>query len=176
MPRMQTAHRPLTRWAIRTLPCLALALAFGLPAHAQWKWRDKDGRITISDRPPPHEVAEKDILARPQAQSRRSVAPPPAASAASGAASAPPTALEREVQARKRQAEQEEAAKNKAEEERIASVKAQNCRNARNQISALESGQRIARVNDKGEREVLDDKGRAEEMRRAREVVTSDCR
>ena len=91
-------------------------------------------------------------------------------------ASAPPTALEREVQARKRQAEQEEAAKNKAEEERIASIKAQNCRNARNQIAALESGQRIARVNDKGEREVLDDKGRADEMRRAREVATSDCR
>jgi hypothetical protein len=155
-----------------------MALAFSLPAHAQWKWRDKDGQINISDRPPPHEVAEKDILTRPQPQpqSRRNVTAPAAASAASGAASAPPTALEREVQARKRQAEQEEAAKNKAEEERIASIKAQNCRNARNQIAALESGQRIARVNDKGEREVLDDKGRADEMRRAREVATSDCR
>ncbi len=152
MPRMQPAHRPLTRWAIRTLPCLALALAFCLPAQAQWKWRGKDGQINISDLPPPNEVAEKDILARPQLQARRNIGPPAAASAASGAASTPPTALEREVQARKRQAEQEEAAKNKAEEERIASVKAQNCRNARNQIAALESGQRIARVNDKGER------------------------
>jgi hypothetical protein len=173
---MQPALRPLTRWARRALPCLALALVFSLPAHAQWKWRDPSGRINISDRPPPNDVPEKDILARPQAQARRSVAPPVAASAASSAASAAPTALEREVQARKRQAEQEEAAKNKAEEERIATIKAQNCRNARNQIAALESGQRIARINDKGEREVLDDKGRAEEMRRAREVANSDCR
>jgi hypothetical protein len=40
----------------------------------------------------------------------------------------------------------------------------------------LESGQRIARVNAQGEREVLDDKGRAEEMQRARQVMASDCK
>jgi hypothetical protein len=34
----------------------------------------------------------------------------------------------------------------------------------------------MARVNDKGEREVLDDKARADEMRRARDVIASDCR
>ncbi len=173
---MQAAIGPLTRRALGTLLCLALALAFSLPAQAQWKWRDKDGQVNVSDRPPPHEVPDKDILARPIPPLRRTAAPAAPASAASGAASAPPTALEREVQARKRQAEQEEAAKNKAEEERIAGVKTQNCRNARNQVAALESGQRIARVNDKGEREVLDDKGRADEMRRAREVINSDCR
>lgn len=164
----------LTRGARRALPCLALALVFCLPAQAQWKWRDKNGQVNVSDRPPPTEVPEKDILSRPQPALRRAAAAAPPA--ASGAASAPPTALEREVQARKRQAEQEEAAKAKAEEERIATVKAQNCRTARSQIAGLESGQRIARVNDKGEREVLDDKGRADEMRRAREVVNSDCR
>lgn len=177
---MTLVHRPLALRALRALPCLALALAISLalslPAQAQWKWRDKDGQVNVSDRPPPNEVPEKDILARPLQQSRRAAAPAAAASAASAAASAAPTALEREVQARKRQAEQEEAAKNKAEEERIAAAKAQNCRNARSQIAGLESGQRIARVNEKGEREVLDDKGRAEEMRRAREVANSDCR
>lgn len=176
MGRMQSVFQPLTRRALRALPWLVLALVFSLPAHAQWKWRDASGRINISDLPPPNSVPEKDILARPQAQVRRNITPPVAASAASAAASAAPTALEREVQARKRQAEQEEAARVKAEEERIAAIKAQNCRNARNQIAALESGQRIARVNDKGEREVLDDKGRADEMRRAREIAGSDCR
>jgi hypothetical protein len=40
----------------------------------------------------------------------------------------------------------------------------------------MESGQRMARVNEKGEREVLDDRGRAEEMRQARSVIASDCR
>ena len=34
----------------------------------------------------------------------------------------------------------------------------------------------MTRVNEKGEREVLDDKGLAEEMQRARAVIASDCR
>ena len=34
----------------------------------------------------------------------------------------------------------------------------------------------MTRVNDKGEREVLDDKQRAEEIQRTRTVIASDCR
>lgn len=161
------------------LPAAALALLLALAptaADAQWKWRDKDGRITVSDRPPPRDVADKDILARPDP---RRLPPPPApvASGAPAPAAAPaPTALEREVQARKRAEEQEKAAKTKADEERQAQQRAENCRLARGHLQALEAGQRIARTNEKGEREVLDDAGRAEEMRRARAVITSDCR
>jgi hypothetical protein len=177
-----TARKPLpllpaALWAL-------LALVTALPAQAQWKWRDKDGRITVSDRPPPREVADKDILSRP-ASAPRPVAPPaaaadapatPSAAPAAPAASAPPTALEREVQARRRAAEEEKAAKAKAEEDRNAARRADNCRQARNQLLALESGQRIARTNEKGEREVLDDAGRAQELRRTREVISSECR
>ncbi len=150
------------------------------PAQAQWKWRDKDGRITVSDRPPPRDVPERDILGKPAAESRRVLPVQATASAASGAeagvSAAPPSAMEREVQARKKAAEQEQAAKAKAEEEKLAAQRAENCRGARGHLAALESGQRIARTNEKGEREVLDDKGRADEMRRAREIVASDCR
>lgn len=80
------------------------------------------------------------------------------------------------MQLRKRAAEQEQSAKAKAEEDRVSVQRAENCRAARGHLIALESGQRIARTNDKGEREVLDDKGRSDEQRRAREVVSSDCR
>ncbi len=153
-------------------------------ADAQWRWRDKSGQINASDRPPPRDVPDKDILSRPGVDPRRA-ATVPVAAAASGAIegtapaaapSAPTTALEREVQLRKRAAEQEQSAKAKVEEERLSVQRAENCRAARNHLTALESGQRIARTNDKGEREVLDDKGRADEQRRAREVVASDCR
>jgi hypothetical protein len=34
----------------------------------------------------------------------------------------------------------------------------------------------MTRTNAQGEREVLDDKGRAEEMQRARAVIASDCK
>jgi hypothetical protein len=156
----------------------ALCMAVS-PVQAQWKWRDKDGRITVSDRPPPRDVPERDILSKPT-ETRRATPSQASASAASGAeAGAPaaaPSAMEREVQARKKASEQEQAAKAKAEEDRLAAQRADNCRAARGHLSALESGQRIARTNEKGEREVLDDKGRADEMRRAREVVASDCR
>jgi len=178
-PSAAFAFRSPPMWLAALLACAALLTA--LPAQAQWKWRDKDGRVTISDRPPPREVPEKDILSKPSQPSRSATptATAPAAGtaiAAPAAASAPPTALEREVQARKRAAEEEKAAKARADEERNAARRAENCRQARNQLAALESGQRIARTNDKGEREVLDDQGRAQESQRARDVIASECR
>lgn len=174
-------------WPRLCLPLMAAVLLATLPtpADAQWRWRDKDGRVNASDLPPPREVPDKDILSRPpaaaaaDARRQAAAAAPPAsgaAPAAPGAPAAQPTALEREVQARRKAAEQEQASKTKADEERVAAQRADNCRVARGHLSALESGQRIARTNEKGEREVLDDKGRADETRRAREAIASDCR
>ncbi len=86
------------------------------------------------------------------------------------------TALERDVQAKKRAAAQEQAAKAKADEERVAAERATNCASARSYLATLDSGMRIARVNDKGEREVLDDPARNAEAKRARDAVASNCR
>jgi hypothetical protein len=153
---------------------LALMLVAALPAHAQWKWRDKSGQITASDLPPPHDIADKDILQRPDPAVRR---PLPVAAPAPSAASAPARrGADKELDARKRAAEQEQQAQAKAAEEKRAEQRADNCRRARSQLAALQTGQRIARINDKGEREILDDKGRADEMRRANDVITSDCK
>ena len=163
---------------------LALILASAwLPATAQWVWRDSNGRVTASDRPPPRDVADKDIVSRPSAVDARraaaaAVAAADAASAAAGtpvAAAAPP-AGERELEARKRAAEQEQSARQRAEEARVAVQRAENCRRARGHVAALEGGQRIVRTNEKGEREVLDDGGRAEELRSVRAVIAADCK
>lgn len=177
-------RRPhLQRGLVHAGACLALfgTLCMAVaPAEAQWKWRDKDGRVTVSDRPPPRDIPDKDVLSKPVSESRRAAAVQAAASAASApttaAKPAAPTAMEREVQARKAAAEQEQAAKKKADEDKLNSQRADNCRAARGHLTALESGQRIARTNEKGEREVLDDKGRGDETRRAREIIASDCR
>jgi len=40
----------------------------------------------------------------------------------------------------------------------------------------LNDGIRIARTNANGEREILDDKGRAAEMQRTQEIIDSSCR
>lgn len=159
----------------RRLAALTLALvgaALAGPVAAQWKWRAANGQIQYSDLPPPPGVAEKDILQRPTAATLRAPA------AAAPAASAPPLSpknVDPELEAKRKKAEQEDAAKAKAEEQRVAAAKADNCKRARDQIRTLESGQRMARINDKGEREVLDDKMRAEEMKRARDMASADC-
>ncbi len=159
---------------LATLSLAIGALAFSAPALAQWKWRDAGGRVTISDTPPPAGIPEKDVLQRPTP--RRAAAAAPAASVASAPAATPVSALESEVEARKRKAEDEHKAKEKALEAENAAKRADNCARARAHLRALDDGLRIARVNEKGEREILDDKGRAAETQRARAVIASDCK
>lgn len=174
IPRIPTSRQ------LVCLAAVAAVCAWPSLASAQWKWRDANGRVTVSDRPPPREVADKDILQRPGAPRASAVAAaasaPAAAAASAPLATASRPAGDKELEGRRRAAEQQQQAKAKAEEERNAAIRAENCRRARNHLATLETGQRMARLNDKGEREVLDDRARAEETRRAREVIASECK
>jgi len=165
--------------AVLLLACLALGLAAS--AQAQWKWRDKGGQMHVSDLPPPHEIPERDILQRPRAAHAGAPAASAASVPASAAVAAPASAagdnkLAAEVEARRVKAQEEEKARRKAVEEANAGIRADNCQRARRSLVTLESGQRIARTNDKGEREVLDDQARADETQRVRKIVASDCK
>jgi len=163
---------------------MAALVLVALPAQAQWKWRDGAGHVQYSDLPPPSGTPEKDILGRPAAQQRRAAAgaaaaplptsAPSAAAAASGGLA--PRTVEPELEAKRKQAEAEQAAKKKADDERNAAARADNCKRAKGQIQTLESGVRLARTNDKGEREILDDAQRDAEMKRTRDVVAADCK
>jgi hypothetical protein len=162
-----------------------MALAcFAAEASAQWKWRDGRGQITVSDLPPPREVPERDILQRPTTMPAR---PAPAESPASAVAAAPAVVaapasapvdpeLEKRRQAAAQAAKDAEAARQREAETKIAAQRADNCRAARSQLATLQSGQRVVRFNEKGEREFLDDAQRAAETQRARAVIASDCR
>lgn len=161
--------------AFRPVLAACAALLIVLPAQAQWKWRDAQGRVQYSDRPPPASVPDKDVLAKPSRQAALPLPPPQAASAASAAASGVPV-RDAQLEARKRQTEAEEQAKNRAEEEKLAKQRKDNCERAREYARTIESGMRIARVNAQGEREILDDAQRAKEQAKAREVMTSECR
>lgn len=155
---------------------LLLGASLSLPAFAQWKWRDHKGQVQYSDLPPPAGVADKDILQRP---TNHAPAPPRAPAAAASAVPATAAAKkteEPELEARRKKAEQEEAQKKKAEDARIEAARAENCRRAQAQLRALDSGLRMARVNENGEREILDDAQRAAEAKRARELAASQCK
>ncbi len=152
---------------------LAIGAAVSLPAAAQWKWRDAAGRVQYSDLPPPAGTPDANILQRPAPTAAR---PAPSASTAASGPSPAPKIGDPELDARRKKTEQEEAEKKKAEEDRVAVAKVDNCSRARLQLKALDDGQRMSRINAKGEREYLDDKGRAEEAQRARNVIATDCK
>lgn len=167
---------PSSRRTAIALCTLCLLAAAHLPLHAQWKWKDVSGHVTVSDLPPPHSVADKDILQRPDPRKSAAAVSTPASAAASAAPKTMAAPVDKDLEARKRAADQERLDKARAEEEKLAAQRAENCKRARAHLAALDSGQRIARYNDKGEREILDDAGRAAESRRAREAITSECR
>jgi hypothetical protein len=154
----------------------ALLALLALPAEAQWKWRDATGHVQYSDLPPPMSTPEKDILSRPS-QHKASATPAPAASAAS-ATGAPltPRTVDPDLEAKRKKAEADQAAKLKVDEDKIAAAKADNCNRAKGQLKTLESGVRLARTNDKGEREILDDPAREAEMKRSRDAIAADCK
>lgn len=165
--------------------CLSTLSLFAAAQSSQWKWRDAAGQLHVSDMPPPASVPAASILERPTDLRRngRAVTPAPAAkaptapeSSASAARPAPAQGVDPELEARRKRAADEKVAQQKALDQKDAAARAENCARARNHLAALNDGLRLTRTNDKGEREVLDDKGRAEEMQRARAIVASDCK
>ena len=172
---------------------LALVIGFSVlaltatTASAQWQWLDKDGRKVFSDRSPPAEIQEKDILKRPPGATRAAAAAAAlstdAVAAATTVSSPAPKASapklsgkDAELEAKKKKAEEEDAAKKKAEEDKVAKAKAENCDRAKTGLATLQSGVRMSSVNAKGEREIFDDARRAAETKRAQETIDSSCK
>jgi hypothetical protein len=163
---------------------LILALAALLPvlSSAQWRWVDKSGRTVFSDQPPPPDVPAASIVKQP-GHSRAPEAAPPASQAAQAAAplrvasgAVKPSGKDKELEQKKKQAEAAEEEKKKAHEQEVARVQAENCHRARLSKASFDSGARIVRTNEKGEREYLDDNQRAAETRRLEQVIATECK
>ena len=154
------------------------ACLMAMAAQAQWQWIDKDGRKVFSDRAPPAEVQEKNILKRPGTRAAPTATPEAgSAPAPQSAASAPKiSGVDKDLLEKKKKAEDAETAKRKAEEEKVTKAKVENCARAKQAKASFDSGARIARTNDKGEREVMDDAARAAEMKRIQSVIEADCK
>ena len=191
----------------RLLPKLVAfsALTVALAVSAQWQWLDKDGRKVYSDRAPPADVIDKNIIKRPAGAPKSavsqgtglnadgtpaaatenaqnsSVSQTPTAATASNAVSAAASApklspLDKELLEKKKQAADAEAAKRRAEEDRVTRAKVENCALGKQAKASLDSGVRIARTNAKGEREVMDDAARAAETQRVQNVIDASCK
>lgn len=154
-----------------------------LHAQAQWSWIEKDGSRVFSDTPPSSEVAEKDIIKRPDHfsnQTAQPLAPPSATTEEVKTTETPkkeaPSAQDKELEAKKKKADEELAVKKQEEEKKIAAIRAENCTRAKKSLQQLDSGMRMAELNDKGERIIMDDKKKAIEKSRVQKIITSECK
>jgi hypothetical protein len=179
---------------------LLLLVVSGAASAQAWQWKDEQGRMQFSDQPPPASIKPENIIktpsgapVRPSGKARVTYDDPTAAKPADDKAKAaaaaatpgsakpaakddkPMTVAEKEADFQKRKKEQEEAAAKAEKDAAVAKDKQQACTSSRNNLAALESGQRIARPNAKGEREFLDDAGRAAEISRAKDTISKAC-
>jgi hypothetical protein len=155
----------------RTL-VLAVLLAAAAGASAQqYKWVDKNGRVQYGDMPPPG------VQAAPLRAPSGRAAPPPAATeeAKDQAKKGPLTPAEQEAEFRKRRDETEQQRQKQAKAADEAAARKENCAVAQNQLRTMESGQRIARTDARGERYFLEDAQVAQEAAKARQAVQQWC-
>ena len=167
-----------TLW--RAAALTGLLLTTSLSVFAQWQWVDSSGRKVFSDTAPPASVPDKNILKKPGSSPAPTTMAPAAAPTSVAEKAATPAApqlptVDKELEAKKKQAEQAEEASKKAEEHRVAQARTDNCERARKAKSTMDSGVRLATTNAKGEREIMDDKARASESRRMDGIMRSDC-
>jgi hypothetical protein len=176
----------------RPSPCTVLLAALLVtaanlpgPAAAQWAWKDDNGRVVYSDRPPPAGVKSDRIVRQPT--NTQTVLPSQTsgggtetkagapASDARPASTGPKTLAEQEMEFRKRQQERADAEKKAQEEQSRASAKAADCERAKGYLRVLEDGGRVARTDSSGNREFIDDSQRAAEIDRTRKTVQQIC-
>jgi len=165
----------MQKTALSLAACL-LAFAAGAQAQSLWKWRDASGQLHISDTAPPPGTPAKNIISGPGGGAAPVLSPK--VDAPSAPASAGDSALDKKKKAIDKD-KADQAAKEKADHDAAVAkneaVRKDNCTRAQASLQALQSGQRMARFNDKGEREIMDDDARAAEMKRTQDAVASSC-
>jgi hypothetical protein len=160
----------------RTLLALGAAALVAAPAAAQqlYKYVGPDGKVQYSDRPPPEGAKAEKITGRAS-----SVAPGGSASADradAAKAGAPKSLAEQEQEFRKRRLESQEKAAKEAKLAQDKRARDAACAALRTQLSGLQSGARIARINAQGDREFLEDDGIQQEAQRLQRDIADTCK
>ncbi|MBX3679345.1 MAG: DUF4124 domain-containing protein [Rhodocyclaceae bacterium] len=136
--------------SVLALSCLA---ASGVSSAGEiYSWKDSNGRTHYSDMPP--------AGAEVKSIHGATVTPP----AASQPSAAPRSVAEQELDFRKRRAEQADEREKVEQEKERAETKARYCEQLSRQIKAIESGQRMRRLNAEGVPEYLNDEQRRTEL------------
>ncbi|MDR0775108.1 MAG: DUF4124 domain-containing protein [Azonexus sp.] len=146
----------------------ALALS---TAHAEiYQWKDASGRTVVSDTPPSGSAAkEANVIGKQQPVVKGEVA-------GEKPADAPKSVAEKDLDFKKRQQEARDKADKEAKEQKAEADRKENCERARRNLAAIESGYGVSAFDEKGERKMLDEAQRKQEMERYREFVAQSCK
>ena len=154
---------------VKLFIAMAILLATATVAAQVYKWVDKDGKVQYTDTPPPASATKT--------EAKKLDAAPVAAPVAAPAASATGKSLaDRAKDFDKRKAEDAEKQKKAETEQKNADIKAANCKDAKANLAALESGRPMVRTSDAGEREVMSDEARQADIAKARKAAEESCK
>ncbi|MCE1242809.1 DUF4124 domain-containing protein [Oryzomicrobium sp.] len=164
----------------------ALAGLAGQAGAETYIWKDANGKTIISDSPPPRTSKTPARSSGGDGKNPGYALPADKAEAAQGKnaqassngapAAAPKTMADKDLEFRKRQMENRDQEEKAAKEAQDKARRQDECKRASEYLAALQNGQRIARFNDKGEREILDDAQRDSEIARSRQSVNELCK
>lgn len=148
---------PLTISASAILFTLALA-AFSASAAGVYKWKDADGKTHYSDKPPPDIKAETIQINTTQDEHTAQ------------------RLNKFKEQADDNVAKREEGKAAALEKQREAAEITAHCEKVRQQLELLETSTRRQRINDKGEREFVDEELRQKWLSDGRAEVAKHCK
>ncbi len=164
---------------------IALAICIALPTlgHAElYKWKDKNGQTQYTDTPPPSNIKLENMNGKrninPTDKEPLSIVTNPQ-SAPANVPKVPnvqiPTVSAEDAAAKIRQENAEREKQNKQEKEAQAKLKEENCKAAKANLQSYTQGGRVYKMNEKGEREYLDDAGLKSGADKARSEVAQYC-
>lgn len=143
--------------------CLSvLLMLFTVSAHAELhKWVDSAGNVHYSDTEPPADAKVEQIHIP-------AAAPAPDKSAGK-------SVFEREADLEKLLKNKQKAEQEAAQKEKEAAAKQKNCESARNNLQVLENTPRIATYDANGNRTLMNDAARQQEIEETRKKISELC-
>lgn len=149
---------------------------FSAAVHAEtFQWKDSNGQTVVSDVPPPATAkSRRSIGGQQPAVISEKLAEKPVEGAK--AVDAPKTTADKDLDFKKRQQEAKEKAEKQAKEQAAENEKRENCARAQRNLAALEAQQPMATYDDKGERKLMDNVQREQEIERSRRVMAESCK
>ncbi len=161
------------------LAVFALSAVSGLSQAEIYKWKDKDGKMRYSDTPPPSNVKQESMSGK-----KKVTAPTGNAPLAPVDANAPPAKMAdipeapispEDAAALQRQQNAESDKRNKEEKELQAKLKTENCSAAKANMQTYTQGGRVYKMNEKGEREYMDESGFKAGREKAQQEINENC-